>query len=184
MNRLEKFLGQSIRELRQQKQMTISELSSKTRLDSATLSRMENGKMTGTLQAHMSIADALNVSLPFLLEKALDTSGQKLDQALLANDPISSEQDARQELLTGHLTKRKMTPTRLTINPKGKVTLEQLSIGSEKFIYVLEGKIQVSVGDKDQIISKGKGAYINASLHHYITNLASKNSTCLVIASS
>jgi transcriptional regulator with XRE-family HTH domain len=49
-------LGKRIKELRKSKKMTLVEIAKKTGIDQATLSRMENGKMTGTLDSHMRLA--------------------------------------------------------------------------------------------------------------------------------
>ena len=59
-------VGEIIKKLRKEKRMTLAELSEKSSVALATLSRIENGKMTGTLDSHMRIANILEVSLPDL----------------------------------------------------------------------------------------------------------------------
>ncbi|MDP3790355.1 MAG: helix-turn-helix transcriptional regulator, partial [Candidatus Omnitrophota bacterium] len=57
-------IGEVIHRLRKEKKMTLLELSKTSGVALATLSRIENGKMTGTLESHMNISKALEVSLP------------------------------------------------------------------------------------------------------------------------
>ena len=56
-------IGKKIKDLRIEKGMTLGELSRKTGVATATLSRMENDHMAGTLKSHMRISKALGVSI-------------------------------------------------------------------------------------------------------------------------
>ena len=71
-------VGLLIHKIRKEKKMTLLELSTASGVALATLSRMENGKMTGTLESHMNICKALGVSLPDLY-KDLVASTQKVE---------------------------------------------------------------------------------------------------------
>ena len=66
-------VGEIIHKLRKSKKMTLLELSNTSGVALATLSRMENGKMTGTLESHMNICKALEVNLPDLYKDAIRT---------------------------------------------------------------------------------------------------------------
>ena len=57
-------IGKTIHALRKENKMTLLELADKSGVALATLSRMENAKMTGTLESHMKICDALGIALP------------------------------------------------------------------------------------------------------------------------
>ena len=59
-------LGDHIRALRKERGLTIVKVAKSSGIDQATLSRIENGKMTGTLDSHRRIALCLGVSLPAL----------------------------------------------------------------------------------------------------------------------
>ncbi len=65
-------LGINIKKLRKRRHLTLHDVAAKTGIDMATLSRIENGKMTGTLQSHLAIAKILDVHLPDLYEKSLN----------------------------------------------------------------------------------------------------------------
>ena len=67
-------IGKRIHQLRKEKDMTLEELSEKSGVALATLSRMENNKMTGTLKSHNSICKALGASIAELYKEAEDES--------------------------------------------------------------------------------------------------------------
>ena len=56
-------IGDAIQELRLKRNLSLSELSSRSGVQIATLSRMENGLMTGTIEVHIEIAKTLGVQL-------------------------------------------------------------------------------------------------------------------------
>ena len=56
-------VGKKIKELRQNKNISLTALSEKSGVQIATLSRIENDKMTGTIETHALLAKALNVGL-------------------------------------------------------------------------------------------------------------------------
>ena len=56
-------LGKRLKALRKEKKITLKELSEKSGVQIATLSRIENDIMTGTLQSHINICRVLGISL-------------------------------------------------------------------------------------------------------------------------
>jgi transcriptional regulator with XRE-family HTH domain len=56
-------IGSAIKELRQHRKMKLIELAEISKVQLATLSRIEHGIMTGTVETHIDIAKALGVRL-------------------------------------------------------------------------------------------------------------------------
>jgi len=56
-------IGKTIKRLRKQKGMTLKDMSKVTGIDVAVLSRIENDKMDGSLNAYMLIAGGLDLKL-------------------------------------------------------------------------------------------------------------------------
>jgi transcriptional regulator with XRE-family HTH domain len=68
------LIGKTIRELRKKRKMKLIDLAQKTNIQIATLSRIEHGKMTGTVASHLKIADALGVELTDLYQDIVKNS--------------------------------------------------------------------------------------------------------------
>lgn len=62
-------LGNTIRRLRTERGLTLIELSDKTGIQPATLSRMENNKMVGSLDAFNALAEAFKMKLSELFQE-------------------------------------------------------------------------------------------------------------------
>jgi len=165
-------IGQIIHKLRKEKKMTLLELSSKSGVALATLSRMENGKMTGTLESHMNICTALEVQLPDLY-RDLIASTRKVDvQAKAARtDVFIHDKKASAEILAPNVLNKKMMPTLIKIAKGGATHNEETKPGIEKFAYVLEGKIEANIGNEKYALSKGDTLYFESSVPHHFKNI-------------
>ena len=71
-------VGSKIRMLRKEKNMTLEELSNESGVALATLSRIENNKMNGTMHSHLNICKALKVSISELY-KELENEDKTVD---------------------------------------------------------------------------------------------------------
>ncbi len=62
-NRLETAIGREVREFRRQLDMTVAELSKQAKLSAGMLSKIENGRVSASLESLEALARALNVPL-------------------------------------------------------------------------------------------------------------------------
>ena len=166
------YIGHKVKELREANRMSLTDLSKKSGVQLATLSRIENLKMTGTLDSHMKIAQALSITLPQLYSDVVNE-----DEKLRVQTPksltdvfVHSEKSSYEILTTKVLTKR-MMPILLKIEAGGQTNKEQNQMGSEKFIFVLEGKIEVKIGKEIFSLGKHNTLYFNASIEHQFVNI-------------
>jgi transcriptional regulator with XRE-family HTH domain len=63
-------LGQTIRRLRKERKLSLGELSKRSGVQLATLSRIENGVMAGTLRSYLRIAGVYDMKLSELFLEA------------------------------------------------------------------------------------------------------------------
>lgn len=83
--------GYTIRRLREKYEITLQELSTRTGVQIATLSRIEHFKMTGTMQAYMALAEAFEMKLSKFFvecEKDLDAGYPERKKPVLRLKPI------------------------------------------------------------------------------------------------
>ena len=99
-----KGLGMRIKELRKARRLTLVEVAKKTGIDQATLSRIENGRMTGTLDSHMKIAAVLNLTLPELYQDVLTIANESKEKETRQKvETFSHSSGAVAELDSSHL---------------------------------------------------------------------------------
>ena len=164
-------LGDRVKDLRRTRRMTLVEVAKTTGIDQATLSRIENGKMTGTLDSHRRIADALGVRLTDLYESAMQQIAQAKDKKTLRKiESFSHSSGAVAELLATGVLQKKMMPVLLKLKGRGRTETEELPAFSERFIYVLKGSIEMTLGKDSRTLAQGESLYFNASTFHSFKN--------------
>lgn len=183
--------GKKIKELREVQRMTLTELAQKSGVQLATLSRIENVKMTGTLDSHINIAKALGIDITQLYRDIMTEEEhttaithtpakknqgiplQKMTEAQAGTpgtETFTYNDKASYEILTGNVLSKKMMPIVLRIEEGGRTNPEQNHPGSERFIFVLKGNITAHVAYNTYPLSPNNTLYFDASLRHYFIN--------------
>ncbi len=176
------YIGKKLKQLRKDRQMTLNALSQKSGVAVATLSRMEHDIMTGTLESHVKICQALGVSLgDFYKEVELDTKSVSVVKQKEKHDSYVHPKNSTIELLTTKIMSKKMMPMLLRISKSGQTHKEENKPGSEKFIYVLEGTLTAKVGKEEHHLVKGDSLYFDASLPHTFINSGKSDITAICI---
>ncbi len=177
-------VGGIIKGLRKAKGMTLLELSQKSGVALATLSRIENGKMTGTLDSHMNICKAFEMTLPELYrelpssKKTIDVQKSKAKHDVYIHDKKSSS-----EILASNVQNKKMMPVLIKIIKGGQTAGEESKPGVEKFIYILDGKIEANIGNEKYGLTKGDTLYFESSIAHHVKNTGPGEAQLLSITS-
>jgi len=165
------YIGEKLEAIRRAKKMSLTELSEKSGVQMATLSRIENKKMIGTLESHMAISKALGIDITELY-KGLAQQNAIIDFGRDKETDVFTHSDvASYEILTKNIMNKKMMPTLVRIAPEGKTNKEQNEVGTEKFIFVLDGKVEINVNNQIFNLHKYNTLYFDASLPHYYRNL-------------
>ena len=175
-------VGSKIRVLRKQKKMTLEELSNKSGVALATLSRIENNKMNGTMHSHLNICKALKVSISELY-KELENEDKIVDPVQNKNrtEHMIHSQKSSFELLVTKATEKKILPLLLKLDAGGETQEEMNSPSIEKFIYVISGSIQADIGDSTYVLNSGDSLYFDASLKHTFKNKLQQKSEAICI---
>ncbi|HPN73313.1 MAG TPA: XRE family transcriptional regulator [Candidatus Omnitrophota bacterium] len=178
-------IGPKIRSYRKEKGMTLGELSQRTGVALATLSRMENGKMSGTVKSHGAICKALGISISDLYREIEDSS-KTIEPGRDKKSPekVEGSGKIRYELLVARSAGKKMVPTLLRISPGKRTQPERDRPGTEKFLYILRGNIEADISGKKYPMKKGDSLYFESSLRHLFHNPADSDAEIISIYSS
>ncbi len=178
-------LGARIRAFRKEQDLSLEQLSQKSGVALATLSRLENGKGTGTFKTHQKIVAALGLSI---IDLYRDFEQPHEETVLLESESEEAESFAYDEkasaiLLTTHVSSKRMLPQLLILQAGGKTALEQYRKGTERWVLGLEGEGEVKVGEKSHAISKGGTLYFKASLPHQFFNKGDSVARSILVTS-
>ena len=182
---MENRIGLRIRALRKERHLSLEQLSEKSGVALATLSRIENGKGSGTFKTHQRISDAFGLSLPDLYKglRPEDQDATLVDPATDEAETFTYDERASSVLLAKHLSGKQMFPQLITLQPGGKTTLEQYSAGTERWVFCLEGGADVWVGPASYRLAAGGTLYFKASLPHRFENTGPSTAKLISVTS-
>jgi transcriptional regulator with XRE-family HTH domain len=178
-------LKERLQKIRQEKGWTLQEFAKRSGVGINTLSRLERGIGKGTFKTHQKICDALDINIVDLY-KDVETHEEDVSagtpesqeiETFLYNDKASSV------ILTHNALRKNMLPALLMLEPKGQTHKEQNPKGTEKFLFCLEGSLEVTIGEKALMLGPNGVLYFKSSLFHQIKNTGSTKARCLCISS-
>lgn len=151
-----------IRTLRRSMGWSLDELGARANLSASTISRIETGKRTVSLDVLLPLARALQVDL----ESLLDTGTPDGDVVIR---PVASHRD-------GATTWPLSRPTgstaamKLRLEPPAHPSDPRVHPGHDWF-YVLEGRIRLRLGDREITVETGEAAEFSTMTPHAIDAL-------------
>jgi len=164
-------LGARIRELRQQRQLTLEALAESSRVSRAMLSKLERGEKNPTLVVAAKIAAALRVSLTSFLgteEKRRTVVVIPKERRMVFRD---AETGFERQLLSPTFESRTLEFVRHLI-PHGASSgeLPAYRKGTEKYLVVERGTLVVTLSGEDYRVGPGDALYFEADAPHRFTN--------------
>ncbi len=178
-------IGARIRELRKQRGLNLEELSAKSGVALATLSRIETGKTGGNFKTHQKIASAFGSSIAELYQGLEEPVPEAVWMEPGSEEAESFTYDEKTSaiLLAKQVSGKNMLPQMLVFKPGGKTTLEQYREGTERWVLCLEGTLEITVGDKSYRVSPGSTLYFKASVPHQFRNTSEVGTKALSVMS-
>lgn len=168
-------IGQKIREIRKEKGISFEMLANETGLAVEKLKQIESGDLLPPVGTLLSLSRALKVDSSYLLNEA----ETKLDHRAKAFAKRTANY-AYTTLTPGADTKR-MKAFLVTIDPMKAHDGVGYQHEGEEFVYVLAGKIEVTVGEHVTKLDTGKSLHFNSGIQHMIRNISKKTAELLVV---
>jgi transcriptional regulator with XRE-family HTH domain len=178
-------LGEKIRLLRKQRNLTLAELAQQSGLGLGTLSRLENNKASSNVKTHQRLCEALGISLADLYR---DTPIPPAESAPRPTSPDEAEiftydEKASSILLAANVLDKHMLPQLIVLQPGGQTHREQNRPMSEKWLFVLEGVVEVTVSEQRHELHSHGTLYFKSSLPHQIINAGPVTAKCITVTS-
>ncbi|WP_416221179.1 helix-turn-helix domain-containing protein [Rhodopseudomonas palustris] len=165
---LERALGAKIRAIRRERDLSVSDLSSASKISAGMLSKIENGQISPSLSTLQSIAGALNVPLSLLFaasEQRRDCSFVRAKQGV-AIERRGSKAGHLYQLL-GHVIGGEVVvePYLITLQ-EGASTHTAFQHAGMEFIYMLTGEVIYRHGDNSYRLRPGDSMLFDSGALH------------------
>ncbi|RTZ89984.1 MAG: Cro/Cl family transcriptional regulator [Deltaproteobacteria bacterium] len=180
-------IGKKIRAIRQAKGLTLEDVSKRTGLSKALISRVENEQVSPPIATLLRIASALKVEIShFFSDK---TAPHKV--TVVRHHEVSSSRDSMMivgkdagytyELLAFKKDDKHMEPfiVRFDLRKREEVALQQHK--GEEFLHLLEGKLEFFTQDEFFVLEEGDSIYFDSSIPHGYRGIGEKPPKALVV---
>ena len=173
-------IGEKIRILRMEKQLTQEELANRCELSKGFISQVENDLTSPSIATLIDILEILGTNLPDFF------SDTKEEKVTYSKDDMFETEDSELKYslkwLIPNAQKNAMEPIMITIEAGGQYIEEEPHEG-EEFGYVIEGSILVCLDNQKFKCKKGESFYYESSKTHYLKNTSNSNAKIIWISS-
>ncbi len=171
--------GAKIKELRTKLGMSQKELAEKVDLTPSFISQLENSQISPSLNSFLQICNALGVSPTVVLEN----KDVKEESWLIRKKERSSNLSVKENGLEvfNIIRNGKMSGNVAVIEPDTKITKHILSHKGKELIYVLKGRISLSIGNREETLREGDSVYLKEEFPCIWKNEGNENTELLVL---
>ncbi len=179
-------VGERIKHFREEKGLSLKDLSDKTGYSESVLSQIENHLISPPLGALLTIASALTLSVGKLLgeEKeqpfVIDRKGQEVPISRVASKEGVNYGYTYKSLGFGKKD-RHFEPFLITLEP---TTIKSQGLSKhqgEEFIYVLQGAMEVQLKDYKEVLREGDSIFYNSEIPHRVSCEGDKPAVILAV---
>jgi len=172
-----KIIGAKIKSIRESKQLSIEEVSSRSGLSVVQIERIENDVDLPSLAPLIKIARVLGVRLgtflddqaelgPVICRKKESTDGESIG---FSNNESHGKKHMEYHSLSQDKSGRHMEPFLIDVSPTEQGVDFVLSTHEgEEFVYVLEGTVEINYGKNSYILEAGDSIYYDSIVAHHV----------------
>lgn len=172
---IKKSFGQSIRAYREERKLSIEELAHETGYPADLLEKIEKDETTPPVALVLQLSRTLHVNV-----EALDD-----DKTKKASSRVKSQKRRAGSYAYTQLTKsgsdKHLGGYLVTIEPNTAHEGVEYHHEGEEFIYVLKGRLSISVGKNTSLLKQGECIHFNSALHHKLSNPSDEKADLLVV---
>lgn len=169
-------IGKRLLKMRREKKLTLKNLANETGLSMEKISQIEKGETIPPVAVILQLSRALDIDSGILLREEKKQVGKQSD-----TDYQKRTEDYTYETLTPEARHKHLKAFKISIDPKSDHKGVSYQHMGEEFVYVLKGKIEVTVGENKNILTPGNSLHFNSSIVHKLRNLSTEKAKLLVV---
>jgi len=165
-------VGERVKAVREKRNLSLQDISQRTDLSVSLLAGIENGSVAPPLGTVIKLAKALDLKMGYFISGEEDRP-----YTIVRNDDrkVVSRYDSKKgayygygyESLAPHKTDRHMEPFLVTLDP-AETEEERSTHDGQEFIYVLEGTMEVRLGEEVHLLKPGDAIYYDSTVPHLV----------------
>ena len=178
-------VGARIKAVRETKSLSLKDIALRTGFSESVIGQIERGETLPPLGDMVKLARALEMKMGYLLSQGESrpyTVVRKKNRKMISR--YGSQKTMRYgytyESLAPEKKERNMEPFLVTLEPTSQEESPSTHEG-EEFIFVLEGEIEVILGDDREVLSMEDSIYYDSTLPHRVRALGQQNARIVAV---
>jgi len=172
----EKPIGKRLKDIRTDKELSLDYLANETGFSIDYISSIEKGAIMPPVATILRLSRALEIDSGILLKKERDEADKKKAEGFRERT-----EDYTYQTLTPDAIHKHLKAFKVFIEPVSDHKGVSYQHEGEEFIYVLKGKIEVTVGDNKNVLNPENSLHFNSSIVHKLRNVSSEKAEMVVV---
>jgi len=169
-------LGGKLRRIREDHGRSIAEVATTTGIDEEQIRSYEANEGVPPIADLLKLANCLEVSVGHFFQSAIPEKRVEVVRAaerwtVHATQGAAVSLNYRYQALSHGLTDKLMSPFLIEIPPSDSSSVGSSSHQGEEFVFVLSGRVEISVGDEKVQLEPGDAMYYDSRLEHSLRSL-------------
>ncbi len=178
-------VGERVRRVRESRGLNLQDISLRTDIDVSMLKQIEEGALAPPLGTIIKLAKALEMKIGYFISGEEDRAYTIVRQD---DRKVVSRYDSKRaqyygyeyESLAPHKKDRHMEPFLVTLEP-AETEEERSAHDGQEFIFVLEGNMEVRLGEEIHILEPGDTIYYDSTVPHLVKCHGNKTTKILAV---
>lgn len=168
-------VGQKIKTVRTKKNITLDAMANDTGFAIDYLKKVEAGKKIPPVGALLQIARALEIDSTFFLREQASTMQDRVHAYTKRTDNYAYT------TLTPGAENKHLKAFKVAIEPLKDHEGVGYQHEGEEFVYVLQGAVEIAVGEHINVLEEGDSLHFNSGIRHRMRNISDMRAEMLVV---
>ncbi len=168
-------VGKKIRQARLAKKLLLENLANETGLSIDYIKQIESGKKIPPVGTLLQLSRALQIDSSFLLKEQKATLNKRVKAYTKRTDNYAYD------TLTPGAENKHLKAFRVTIEPMSEHSGVGYHHEGEEFVYVLNGNIEITVGEHVNRLQKDDSLHFNSGIQHNMRNTGKEEAMLIVV---
>ncbi len=168
-------IGKRIKRARLDKKMTLDTMANETGLSKEFIKKIEGGQQRPSVGTLLQISRTLHLDSGFLLKEQDDTLEERSNAYTKRTDNYAYTP------LTPGAENKHLKAFRIVVEAGASHDGVGFQHDGEEFVYVLEGQVEVQVGDHVNVLGSGESLHFNSGIKHDLRNISDIDAELIVV---
>jgi len=168
-------VGKKIKQVRTKKKIPLDAIANETGFAIDYLKQIETGKKIPPVGALLQIARALEIDSTFFLREQTSSMQDRVQAYSKRTDNYAYT------TLTPGAENKHLKAFKISIEPMQEHEGVGYQHEGEEFVYVLQGSVEITVGEHVNILEEGDSLHFNSGIRHRMRNTSNTRADMLVV---